>query len=43
MQERDPHPEQRRQRELYMMLMEELKRRRNVIADVLQGKPYLRA
>jgi hypothetical protein len=38
MQERDPHPEQRRQRELYMMLMEELKRRRNVIADVLQGK-----
>jgi hypothetical protein len=35
---RDPHPEQRPLRELYCRLMEELKRRRNIIADVLDSK-----
>ena len=30
----DPHPEQRPLRQLYCLLMEELKRRRNIIADV---------
>jgi hypothetical protein len=36
--EADPFPEQRPLRELYVALMEELKRRRNAIADALQGK-----
>lgn len=34
----DPHSDQKPLRELYVILMEELKRRRNVVADVLQGK-----
>ena len=34
----DPYPDQRPLRELYLRLMEELKRRRNIIADVLASK-----
>lgn len=34
----DPYPEQKPLRQLYVALMEELKRRRNIVADVLQGK-----
>jgi hypothetical protein len=37
---RDPHPEQRPLRELYCRLMEELKRRRNIIADVLDSSDH---
>ena len=38
MADKDPHLEQRSLRELYVRLMEELKRRRNVIADILASK-----
>lgn len=34
----DPYPDQRPLRELYLRLMEELKRRRNIIADILASK-----
>jgi hypothetical protein len=34
----DPYPDQRPLRELYLLLMEELKRRRDIIADVLTSK-----
>jgi hypothetical protein len=36
--ERDPFPDQKPLRDLYVRLMEELKRRRNVVGDVLSGK-----
>jgi len=35
---RDPYPDQKPLRELYCNLMEELKRRRNIVADVLAKK-----
>ena len=34
----NPYPDQRPLRELYVLLMEELERRRNIIADVLASK-----